>query len=380
MSVHPIITRLKRFQQKKTEYFSIFVFQLIINRFLYLQLSGIMKKEILLVLFFYVIMAVLYYTAIAIDLGIWHQYWQVLLNYALKALLTLPLLWLFFKKLASYPIWKKGVLHVVTMPLFTYVWITVYYALCDGLGIFRFHGSREVWDFYMTILFYCIQFGMFHLYTYSQQLKAQELLSAQLSKLNAQSELSALKAQLNPHFLYNVFNTINAAIPTTAGHARNMINELSDLFRYQLKASREELVSLKEELEFVQKYLDLERERFGERLHYEIQVNAKIEDVLVPPIILQPIVENAIKHGITPLIEGGTVKIKVDEHREVLYFSICDTGKGIKKQNKKQLFAKGIGLSNTDERLLKMYGEELKLNENNENGFCVSFSIPLHKT
>ncbi|MEM6380444.1 MAG: histidine kinase, partial [Bacteroidota bacterium] len=299
------------------------------------------------------------------------------INYGLKALLTLPLLWLFFRPLSSLAIWKKGILHLITMPIFALIWIKIYYLICDYLGIFRLQGSREVWDVYLTILFYSIQFGVFHLYVYSKKLREEQLLSAELSKLKAESELSALKAQLNPHFLYNVFNTINAAIPITAKHARNMVNELSDLFRYQLKASREKMVPLKEELDFVQKYLDLEKERFGERLQFEINVTPELEGVLTPPLIVQPLVENSIKHGISPLIEGGAVEINVARHGDELRIAVCDTGKGPQGQEKSTLLQKGVGLANTNERLLKMYGKGLALNENEQKGFCVSFSIPI---
>ncbi|MEL6834366.1 MAG: histidine kinase [Bacteroidota bacterium] len=337
------------------------------------------QKEISLVVFFYLLMSALYFITVSIDQGRWISHWAVLLNYGLKALLTLPLLWLFFKQLASYSLWKRGLLHIVTMPIFTYAWVIAYYTLCDHFGFFRLIGSSVVWDYYLAVLFYCIQFGVFHLYVHSNQLKAQELLSAELSRLNAESELSALKAQLNPHFLYNVFNTINAAIPTTAKNARNMVTELSDLFRYQLKASREKLIPLQEELEFVGKYLELEKERFAERLQYTITTDAGIEESLIPPIIIQPLVENAIKHGISPLIEGGQIKISVKLQGKGLHFSVCDNGKGTNGKVKEELLAKGVGLSNTNERLLKMYGQGLDIKENELGGLCVYFSIPSDK-
>lgn len=341
---------------------------------------NIVKKEILLVIFFYVVMSLLYYASIVIDIGRWDQYLTGFINYTLKAILTLPLLWLFFIQKANVSILQKVLLHLVTIPIFTYLWLVIYYAICDKLGIFRFQGSRVVWDIYMNTLFYFIQFAVFHLYTYIKKLKEQELLSAELSKLNAQSELSALKAQLNPHFLYNVFNTINAAIPKTAKNARNMVNELSDLFRYQLKASREELVPLQEEIDFVRKYLDLERQRFAERLKYEINVDEGVTEELIPPIILQPIVENAIKHGLSSLIKGGVIKITIHRHHDMLKFSICDTGNGIGSKSKEELLNKGIGLSNTNERLLKTYNTTLDLTNNIPQGLCVNFSIPVHKT
>lgn len=341
---------------------------------------NIVKKEILLIVLFYALMGVFYQAVLNIDIGRWLNPMGMIINFVLKAILTIPLIWLFFKKLASLSIWKKGGLHLITMPIFTLIWIYVYYLLCDYYGLFRLEGQRIVWDVYLTLLFYAIQFGIFHIYIYSKELRKQELLSAELKRLNAESELSALKAQLNPHFLYNVFNTINSAIPTTAKNARNMVNELSDLFRYQLKASREELVPLLEEIDFVRKYLDLEHQRFAERLKYEISVDEEIKEELIPPIILQPIVENAIKHGLSSLIEGGVIKIAVHRHNDMLQFSICDTGKGIGSKSKDELLNKGIGLSNTNARLLKTYNTSLSLTSNIPQGLCVNFSIPLHKT
>jgi len=340
---------------------------------------NIVKKEILLIVLFYALMGVFYQAVLNIDTGRWLNPMGMIINFVLKGILTFPLIWLFFKKLASLSIWKKGGLHLITMPLFTLIWIYVYYLLCDYFSLYRLQGQRVIWDVYLTILFYAIQFGIFHVYVYSKELRQQELLAAELKRLNAESELSALKAQLNPHFLYNVFNTINSAIPTTAKNARNMVNELSDLFRYQLKASREKQIPLEEELEFVRKYLDLEKERFGKRLTYEIVADAASRELLIPPIIIQPIVENSVKHGISSLIEGGEIKIDVARQRDVLQISICDSGKGIDGKRKKELLSKGVGLSNTNERLIKMYGTGIELSENKPKGLCVHFSIPLNK-
>ncbi|MEL6863049.1 MAG: histidine kinase, partial [Bacteroidota bacterium] len=193
------------------------------------------------------------------------------------------------------------------------------------------------------------------------------------------SELSALKAQLNPHFLYNVFNTINAAIPSSAKSARDMVNKLSDLFRYQLKASREEVVALKEELDFVEKYLDLEKERFGDRLLFEIDVKQDVLNVEIPPMLIQPIVENSIKHGISPLIEGGKISLHISSVENQLEIVISDTGTGIGNQQKSDLLKQGVGLSNTNERLQKMYGNEMELMDNTPKGLRVKFTLPINK-
>ena len=195
-----------------------------------------------------------------------------------------------------------------------------------------------------------------------------------------QSELTALKAQLNPHFLYNVFNTINASIPAKAEKTRNMIAQLSDLFRYQLKASKEEWVTVKEEIDFVTKYLDLEKERFGKRLIYEISIGKGLKETLIPPLIIQPIVENAVKHGMSPLITGGAIHIDIRKEEEELRVTIRDTGVGIEKGAAGEIWTKGVGLSNTNQRLEKMYGKGLDIADNEPNGLIVKFSTQLKKT
>lgn len=336
------------------------------------------QREITPVIILYSFMAVVYYIALVIDTGVYFLFKGIGLNYLIKALLTIPLWWLFFRKLEALPFWKKLLVHIITLPLFAIIWIWLFYLICDQIGMRRAQSSRIVWDFYITVLFYIVQFGVFHLIDYFKKLKEQQLLAAQLSQLNLQSELSALKAQLNPHFLYNVFNTINAAIPTSAKNARDMVNKLSDLFRYQLKASREEFVSLKEELEFVEKYLDLEKERFGDRLLFEINVSQEILNIEIPPMLIQPIIENSVKHGISPLIEGGKISLDIRKKENFLKFVISDTGVGIDKQRKVDLLKLGIGLSNTEERLEKMYGKGMELTDNNPKGLIVKFNIPIN--
>lgn len=341
------------------------------------MLDKIQKREIALLLFFYLFMAINYYAVLVIDTGIVRHKMALVMNYSLKALLSIPIWWLFFKGIASFPIWKKIIVHTITLVAFTVIWVSVYYGICDYFGFYRLTDSRMVWDYYLTGLFYIIQFGSMHLYVYYKELQEQQLIAAQLGKLSLQSELSALKAQLNPHFLYNVFNTINAAIPSSANYARDMVNKLSDLFRYQLKASREERVTVEEELDFVRKYLDLEKERFGERLQYQFTVGEDGLKEKIPPLIFQPIVENAVKHGISPLIHGGKITMSVTKDEDCLNISIKDNGSGIADQSKSDLLKQGVGLSNTEERLKKMYGKGLELCANTPQGLIVKFSLPL---
>jgi len=208
-------------------------------------------------------------------------------------------------------------------------------------------------------------------------LQKERELAAELRQIALQSELSALKAQINPHFLYNVFNTISASVPAAQEKTRIMIAQLSDLFRYQLKASKVEQVKVAEEIAFINKYLELERARFGERMTYEIEANEDVQGEKIPPLLIQPLIENAIKHGISPMVEGGRVHISICKKDSRLEVTVKDSGKGIQGRNLAELLGEGIGLSNTHQRLLRRYGEGLLLEKNQPSGLSVYFSIPL---
>lgn len=288
--------------------------------------------------------------------------------------LTTGLIWFFIFRLFSNWSFKKRIfLHILGLPFFVYIAQQGYYKISDLLDLGHLRGAGAVWDIYIPALIYLIQFSAIHAYEYYTI--SQRKLRAEIELKNAalKSELSALKAQLNPHFLYNVFNTINASVPPEMENTREMIASLSDLFRYQLKASIEDMVLLKDEIEFVRKYLELEKMRFDKRLEFEIIVSNEIESEPIPPMILQPLVENAVKHGLSQLIEGGLIKIEVEKINNLLYFKVTDTGVGINSFD--GIFEKGIGLGNTQQRLNKMYNSKLELTKNDPRGLIVSFSI-----
>ena len=237
-------------------------------------------------------------------------------------------------------------------------------------------GPGEWWDIYIPALFYVLQFGLFHAYAYYQHLRRAERAQAETERLALATELSALKAQLNPHFLYNAFNTISASTGPEQEHTRDMIAQLSDLFRYQLRANRTELLPLREELDFVNGYLGLERERFGERLTYRVQIaRMDLNDALLPPLLLQPLVENAVRHGIAPRIAGGTVTVSAaaDPHTQLLTLSVTDDGGGFDPATA----ARGYGLTNTERRLRLLFDTPLRIDSAPGRGTRCSFSIPL---
>lgn len=334
------------------------------------------SREILLVIGFYAVFAVFYYLAIDFSSGGENTYyrWQVLLDYPLKGLLTLPIWWLFFRRLRHIPIWQQAGLHIIILPLFVKGWQQLYYLACESLDLGHLGGSGQWWDIYIPAMFYVLQFGIFHTYDYYSRLQEAREKEMQLQQTALTSELTALKAQLNPHFLYNTFNTISASVPKEQEKTREMIASLADLFRYQLWASQQEVVPFKVEVQFIQKYLELEQARFGERLQIDIIAPYETEDVPVPPMLLQPLIENAVRHGISPKVEGGTVALHAQLVDNELRVQISDTGVGFDETKRQK--SNGIGLYNTRRRLKIRYDQELTIEPNQPSGTRISFTIP----
>lgn len=305
------------------------------------------------------------------NLGDW--YFTGGMQYTFMFVATAIVWFVIFRVFKSWPFKYRLLLHFLGLPFFILFAKTLFYKTCEYLGYWHLEGNAEIWDIYIPGLFYLIQFAVFH--AYEHYIINQRRLHYEIELKNAalKSELSAIKAQLNPHFLYNVFNTINASVPKEMEETREMIAELSDLFRYQLKASREDYVSLAEELEFVKKYLKLEQRRFEDRLRIHIEVSDGLLSRKIPPMILQPLVENSVKHGIAPLVEGGNINIIIQERDDKLLFEISDTGIGI--EDKEAIFNLGVGLSNTQKRLQKMYQSTLQVADNFPNGLKVTFEL-----
>lgn len=346
---------------------------------------GITYRQLGWVLLLYGVSILFYDMALSISQRVWAKqtlgaYFvselpRILLDYSFKLLLTAPFWYLLFVRLAHWPLMRRVMLHIALLPLFVTVWQLLYYATSDALGIGRLQGDGQVWDTYIGALFYLVQFGIFHAYAYYRDFQRQREREAQLRELALKSELSALKAQLNPHFLYNVFNTISASVPPAQEHTREMLAELSDMFRYQLQAARSETVTVEEEIDFVRKYLALEKARFGNRLQVSIDVADETLNLRMPPMLLQPLVENSVKHGIAPLIEGGRVSVRIRRQGGQLQVEVADTGVGL---TEKPLNGQGgVGLANTRLRLEKMYGTTVRLLPNEPQGARAEFDMPV---
>jgi signal transduction histidine kinase len=337
------------------------------------------KRELGLLAGFYVVFAVFY--ACSLYFSIPEEYnpqfpWSILyLQYPLKALFTLPIWYLIFRVLRHWSLTARVTLNVLLLPVYVKGWQQIHYVILEALNLGRLRGNAEWWDIYIPSLFYVLQFGIFHAYDYYTNLQRTRLDKARAEQLALKSELTALKAQLNPHFLYNTFNTISASVPPGQEYTRELIATLADLFRYQLRATRTELVTLGEELEFINNYLNLEKARYGDRLRVSIAVAEELRLAQLPPMLLQPLVENAIRHGIAPKMAGGEVRIAARAIKDRLEIEIADDGAGADPEALAQ--TEGFGLANTRRRLDLLYQETLHIVSPGPGGLLLRFRIPL---
>jgi LytS/YehU family sensor histidine kinase len=194
-----------------------------------------------------------------------------------------------------------------------------------------------------------------HALVYHRESQERAVTAAQLETRLAEAQLQALQRQLHPHFLFNTLHTISALMHRNIDAADAMLARLSDLLRLTLDQVGTQVVTLKEELDFVEKYLEIERTRFGDRLQVRIDVEPGTLDASVPNFILQPLVENALRHGIGPKLGGGTVEVTTRRIDDRLELVVRDDGRGVPPE-RLNAFNTGVGLGNTRSRLEHMYG------------------------
>jgi signal transduction histidine kinase len=214
--------------------------------------------------------------------------------------------------------------------------------------------------------------------SYYRQLEEKERIEHELRALATQAELKALKAQINPHFLFNTLNTIAALVHTDPAQAEATIEQLAEMFRYVLTGSERGLVPLEEELAFVDGYLEIERARFGERLRITKEIVPDVLGVPVPSLILQPLVENAVRHG--QGIDGSIdLSIHIRHLGNEVVISIADHGPGMPSGYGTDT-GRGVGLRNVSERLHKTYGPEhrLEIRANKPHGTVITIRIALN--
>jgi|SRR5215207_5864723 len=230
---------------------------------------------------------------------------------------------------------------------------------------------------HLSILIYMGVVGTWSAYNYYQRYRERELQASQLEARLAQSRLQVLKMQLHPHFLFNTLNAISELIYKDVESADRMLTDLSDLLRLSFENLEVQEIPLKQELEFLEKYLEIEQMRFHDRLSVNMTISPDTLDASVPNMILQPLVENAIKHGIAPRSSGGRIDINAGRSNGHLQIEVTDDGLGVPFGDLENL-PEGVGLSNTRRRLKHLYGEKHRfdLKKVEKGGLEVCLEIP----
>jgi LytS/YehU family sensor histidine kinase len=211
----------------------------------------------------------------------------------------------------------------------------------------------------------------------------QEKRERELEVHASRSELKALRAQINPHFLFNALNAIAGLIHKNPDRAEETVEQLSEVFRYTLRGSEKEWARLEEEIEFVRSYLDVEQARFGNRLQTSIEVEDSVRNVEIPTMIVQTVVENAIKHGVATIRGTGSVSVRARQCRDRLLIEVEDNGPGftdkpVEADNDGQ--STGYGLKSIRERLHGYFGSDARLNvgRNDSRGLTIiSIELPI---
>src|SRR5215470_14841760 len=281
---------------------------------------------------------------------------------------------------------KSVSIHVLASVVFLLVQVLLFTVISIPFGWYA--NLTPFWNRYFllilnftpsNVMFYWGVVVIEHALDYYRKLQERELRASQLEAQLAQSQLQVLKMQLHPHFLFNTLNAISALIRESPDEADEMVSRLGDLLRMTLETAGIQEVPFKKELEFLKHYLDIEQTRFQDRLKVEMVIEPETLDGLVPSMILQPLVENSVRHGVAPRPEGGCIKITAWRHHSLLRVEVEDDGPGLSGDAPVK---ERVGLSNTRARVRNLYGDEhgLKLRQAAGGGLVVSLSIPFRTT
>jgi sensor histidine kinase YesM len=279
-------------------------------------------------------------------------------------LLGLVLLWLAKRRpleTFSWSEWRTWSLHILASLVLAAIGLFLAYLITLSMdsggwsehltlpyfkkGLVRFYRSY----FHMNLLFMWAVVASVHALRIYRRYRAREVEAAQLEARFAEAQNTALRMQLQPHFLFNTLNSISALVHSNPAGADEMISRLGDFLRTTLDAPQEQMVTLRREVAFIRAYLAIEEVRFQERLRVDIQIPAELQNLRVPSFLLQPLVENALKHGIAGRPEGGTLQLQARREAAFLVIEIRDDGEGFVPG------LEGVGMANVRSRLGLIY-------------------------
>jgi two-component system, LytTR family, sensor kinase len=345
---------------------------------------------------------------LAVITGVWCYFAALLTvnNYVFSAMMGQPILW---REAARFPVINYAIWTMLTPVVLFFceriqrlhckagLWVAAHSALAVLVLLFnsaawipfatdnnafenvpRFSWRFVSLQFWQSVAWnlwmYWVIVGIFYGLDYYFGARDARIRAAQLESQLAKAELEALKSQLQPHFLFNTLNLVSSLIHTDTASADDMIGDLGSLLRMSLESHAAQEVALAEEMKALDLYLNIQRLRFQDTLTVEIQIDPNTLSARVPHLILQPLVENAFRHGIAKRVGLGRLRIESAEHDGDLKLRISDNGPGAKGK----VASSGIGLSNTRARLEKLYGERAALQvDDTAAGFSVELQFPL---
>ncbi len=246
----------------------------------------------------------------------------------------------------------------------------------SGMFVMHFVGGF-VW--YLWVYWAIV--GVCHSYEYYRKYREREEKAVELEYQLTQAELRVLKMQLHPHFLFNTLNAVSALMHKDVELADSMVARLGELLRSTLDNLGAHEVTLRQELDFVRPYLEIEQARLGERLTVDWDIDPETMDLHVPNLILQPLVENAIRHGIAPHSQAGRIEIISRRVKGKLRLQVRDNGPGLSAKQK-IAFKPGVGIATTRARLQQLYGpdQHFEMVNSPQGGFCVSLILPARES
>ena len=319
---------------------------------------------------------------------------HTILQSALGILVSWPLRWVF------HYFWYDSVVFRIYAAIAGVIGCSLLWTILRMTTFMAMTGEADLWsDFggwlFGSILIFVCWVAFYHGVKYYQLLqhehetllmvaaenKEQQLRRSRAETIAHEAQLKMLRYQLNPHFLFNTLNAISALVQVKkSSTANSMIVQLSDFLRYSLDNDPIKRVSLEQELDALKMYLNIEQTRFGDRLQLEFDIQPEANVVLVPSLILQPLIENAIKYAVAPMEAGGKLTIAARLNAGFLEVDIADTGTGLENLAVEQNSV-GVGLRNTIDRLHEFYGDNYKfrLEHASPSGLKVCMRLPLEK-
>ncbi len=369
----------------------------------YPERAPLTRIELLLILGFWTLVAVLTSANRLIEPFAAHSPWQPIIpaspvlvafaNSYLWALLTVPIFQLTSRFTIERSGWASRVMFVLVGLVLaigvdmatSYVRHALYYSpvpLSPELeAIARLRSLWFMTEFIVYVAVLSAGFARNYFLNYRVQREEAVNLKAQAAQLQAQladARLSALRTQLNPHFLFNTLNAVSALVERDPRGVRRMIARLSELLRTSLDEADESEVPLQRELTFIDRYLEVMQIRFQGRLHVRMHADPEVTAALVPNLILQPLVENAVKHGVSKTVGAGRIEIRAQRTDERVVLSVHDNGPGL--PSGKAPGTEGVGLRNTRMRLAQLYGSDqsLTLRTAEGGGLVAEVSLPYH--